>query len=190
MKTPRLFIALPISEEIRKECQALQEIGKTKTSSVKWVDPKQIHLTLVFLGWTDPSLRAEVDGLIQTVSEESPPFSIDVTGLGVFPRLQSPKVVWVGIPEEAALMKLQHDLAEKIGSLGIPLEKRPYRPHLTLGRVKEGAVSDPFIHWITQERDIQIGRCDFSQVALMESQLRPGGSQYECLFASPLKGRS
>ena len=188
MKTPRLFVALPISEEIRKGCEALQAIGKTKTTSVKWIDPQQIHLTLVFLGWTDPSLRSRIEEVVQEVSEGSPPFSLNVTGLGVFPRLRSPKVVWVGIPEESALMKLQQELAHQIGLLGITMEARPYRPHLTLGRIKEGAVSDPFIHWISQEKEIQIGRCHVSQVALMESQLRPGGSEYNCLFAATLKG--
>ena len=187
MKTPRLFIALPISEEIRKGCEALQAIGKTKTASVKWVDLEQIHLTLVFLGWTDPSLRERIEEVIQEVSEESPPFSIRVTGLGVFPRLRSPKVVWVGVSEEAALMKLQQGLTKKIGSLGIELETRPYRPHLTLGRVKEGPVHAPFIHWITQEKGIQIGGCAVSQVALMGSQLSPGGSVYDRLFTSTLK---
>lgn len=188
MKTPRLFVALPISEEIRKGCEALQAVGKTKTAAVRWVDPQQIHLTLVFLGWTDPSLRVRIEEVIQKVSDRSAPFSINVTGLGVFPKLRSPKVVWVGVPEEAALMKLQHDLAEKIGSLGITIESRSYRPHLTLGRVSEGTVSDPFTDWITQEKGIQIGRCVVSEVALMESQLRPGGSEYDCLFASTLKG--
>jgi 2'-5' RNA ligase len=188
MKTPRLFVALPISEEIQKGCEALQAIGKTKTTSVKWIDPKQIHLTLVFLGWTDRPLRTRIEEVIQEVSENSPPLSITVTGLGVFPRLRSPKVVWAGIPEEAALMKLQHTLTEKIGSLGVTMESRPYRPHLTLGRVKDGTVSDPFIRWITQEKTIQIGRCAVSQLALMESHLRPGGSEYDCLFTSKLKG--
>ena len=189
MKTPRLFIALPISEEIRKGCEALQAIGKTKTTSVKWIDPQQIHLTLVFLGWTDSSLRARIEEVIQEVSERSSPFSINVNGLGVFPPLRSPKVVWAGIPEETPLMKLQQDLTDRIGSLGIPLEKRPYRPHLTLGRVREGFASDPFTRWITQEKEVQIGQCTVSQVVLMESQLRPAGSVYESLFASPFKNR-
>jgi RNA 2',3'-cyclic 3'-phosphodiesterase len=188
MKTPRLFVALPISEEIRKGCEALQTVGKTKTTGVRWVDPQQIHLTLVFLGWTDRSLQERIEAVIQEVAGGAPPFSIDVAGLGVFPRLRSPKVVWAGIPEAAPLMKLQHDLAEKIGSLDIPLETRPYRPHLTLGRVKDGGVSDPFVQWITQEKGVQIGRCAVSEVVLMESRLKPGGSVYGRLFTSPLKG--
>lgn len=188
MKTPRLFIALPISDEIRKECEALQAVGKTKIASVKWVDPRQIHLTLVFLGWTDPTLQAEIERVIREVSEAAAPFSINVTGLGVFPQLRSPKVVWAGVPEEKPLMALQQALAKKIGSAGLPLESRPYRPHLTLGRVREGSVPDPFVRWITEEKEKTLGTCAVTQVMLMESQLGPGGSVYNCRFASALKG--
>src|SRR5581483_12250999 len=118
VKTPRLFVALPVSEEIQKGCEALQAIGKTKTASVRWVDPKQIHLTLVFLGWTDPALQSKIEAVIQEIAGDSPPFTLKVTGLGVFPKLHAPKVIWAGVAEEKPLMELQHALAEKIGAAG------------------------------------------------------------------------
>lgn len=188
VKTPRLFVALPVSDEIQKGCEALQAIGKTKTASVRWVDPKQIHLTLVFLGWTDPALQSKIEAVIQEIAGDFPPFTLKVTGLGAFPKLHSPKVIWAGVAEERPLMTLQHALAEKIGSVGIVLESRPYRPHLTLGRVQEGKVSEPFTRWIGQEKGAPIGECPASRVALMESRLRPEGSIYTARFVAALQG--
>lgn len=166
----------------------MQAVGKTKTTSVKWVDPAQLHLTLVFLGWTDPPLQSRIEAVIQRAAAGIPPFTLKVNGMGVFPKLRSPKVIWAGVAEEEPLMTLQQALAEEIGAAGIALERRPYRPHLTLGRVREGNVPEPFTRWISQEKGARIGECAASQVMLMESRLRPEGSVYDSLFAAALKG--
>jgi len=165
----------------------LQAVGKTKTTSVRWVDPKQIHLTLVFLGWTDPPLQSRIEAVIQKVAAGASPFTLKVNGMGVFPKLLSPKVIWAGVAEEAPLMTLQQTLSEELGAAGLSLERRPYRPHLTLGRVREGNVPEPLIRWIGQEKEARSGECAVSRVMLMESRLRPEGSFFIALFTSKLK---
>lgn len=188
IRTVRLFIALPISGEIKKRCEELQQVGKEKIPSVRWVDPKQIHLTLVFLGWTDPTLRDRIGEAIQETTRSQPPFTLRVIGMGVFPKVQAPKIIWVGVSEEAALMRLQKELAGRIDRLGLPVETRPYRPHLTLGRVREGGVPDQdwFSRWIAGEKGHEIGTCEMTEVALMESRSSPGGSVYNTLLRSEL----
>jgi 2'-5' RNA ligase len=183
----RLFIALPISHEIRKRCEALEEIGRQKTSSIRWVDPEQIHLTLFFLGWTDPALQPKIETQIREAARESAPFSAQVTGLGVFPKPSSPKVFWVGVSNEPTLLALQENLSARMGGLGFSVETRPYRPHLTLGRMK-GPVPEAFKRWVTEGNGLQIGRCEMETVMLMESRMRPEGSIYTPLFTTALGG--
>lgn len=183
----RLFIALPISEEIRKRCEALGEIGRQKASSVRWIDPEQIHLTLFFLGWTDPALQPKIEAQIQEAARKVAPFSVQVTGLGVFPKLSSPKVFWAGLSSEPTLLALQQNLSTRMAALGFSMETRPYRPHLTLGRIK-GAVPDAFTRWVVEGSGLQIGRCEMETVTLMESRMRPEGSIYTPLFTTALGG--
>jgi 2'-5' RNA ligase len=183
----RLFIALPISNEIRKRCEALEEIGRQKASSIRWVNPEQIHLTLFFLGWTDPALQPKIEAQIREAARESAPFSVQVTGLGVFPKPSSPKVFWVGLSSEPTLLALQQNLSDRMGTLGFSVETRPYRPHLTLGRIK-GAVPEAFTRWVVEGSGLQIGHCDMETVTLMESRMRPEGSIYTPLFTTTLGG--
>lgn len=187
----RLFIALPISEEIRERLKELQETGRGKGLPARWIAPAGIHLTLVFLGWTEPDLQAKVEEAIERVARLTPPFALDIFGLGVFPRIQAPKVIWVGIEEAPALMALQRRVALEMAELGFELEARPYRPHLTLGRVESPQrreKPDRFIEWMMEGKDLNIGTCRMEKVVLMKSELQPGGSVYLSLFESELKG--
>ena len=187
MMSIRLFIALPISEEIRKRCEALEEIGRQKASSIRWVAPEQIHLTLFFLGWTDPALQPKIETQIQEAAREATPFSIQVTGLGVFPKPSAPRVFWVGLSSEPALLALQQSLSTRMAALGFPMETRPYRPHLTLGRIK-GPVPEAFTRWVIEGSGLQIGRGEMDTVMLMESRMKPEGSVYTPLFTTTLGG--
>lgn len=181
----RLFVALPISEEIRKQCVSLQEIGRQKASSIRWVAPEQIHLTLFFLGWTDPAMQPKIETEIRETAARSVSFLVQISGLGLFPKPAAPKVFWVGVSNESPLLSLQQVLSERMASLGFPVETRPYRPHLTLGRVK-GSVPDGFIRWVAEESRLQIGECDMESLLLMESRMRPEGSIYTPLFTAGL----
>lgn len=183
----RLFIALPISEEIRKRCEALEEIGRQKASSIRWVNPEQIHLTLFFLGWTDPALQPNIEAQIREAAREASPFSLEVRGLGVFPKPSAPKVFWAGASNEPILLALQQNLSARMAALGFSIETRPYRPHLTLGRIK-GSVPDAFTRWVAEGNGLQIGRCEMETVTLMESRMRPEGSIYTPLFTTALGG--
>ena len=190
MKTLRLFIALPISEEIRKRLKGLQEIGRGKSVSARWVAPDKIHLTLVFLGWTDPALQEKIEEEVDEGARLSPPFTLHVGGLGVFPRLQAPKVIWAGVEAAPDLIALQRQLSMRMAGLGFELDARPYSPHLTLGRVESlpRKSLDSFAEWITEGKDLEVGRCSVKEVVLMKSELQPGGSIYINLFASKLRG--
>lgn len=188
-KTARLFIALPISREIREKCAAIQDHGRKQVASVRWGDPDQLHLTLLFLGQLELPQDLQVKEVIQEIANNFPPFSVDIARLGAFPERQSPKVIWIGVSESPLLMAMQKKLKNGVAALGIPLETRPYRPHLTLGRNrKEGGSTDHLTHWMMQQEELQLGECEMKEVILMESHLKPEGPLYKCLLAVPLRG--
>src|SRR5207247_1313213 len=109
---------------------------------LKWVRPDHAHLTLVFLGDVE---EMRVPAVIETASRhvEGSPIEIMLDTIGVFPRRGAPRVLWIGLGEGASrLSELQHELAQRITALGIPLEDRPFHPHLTLARWRESRSPD------------------------------------------------
>jgi len=107
---------------------------------VKWVDPDNIHLTLKFLGNTDSGIVGKITSALEEAVRGTPPFSIEVGGLGVFPNTRHVRVVWVGLTGEVAkLGQLQQRIETVLVPLGFAAESRSFTPHLTLGRVNDYA---------------------------------------------------
>ncbi|MCM8783282.1 MAG: RNA 2',3'-cyclic phosphodiesterase [Candidatus Omnitrophica bacterium] len=133
----RTFIAIEIPEPLRKEFSQLQNELKKSDADVKWVDPKNMHLTLKFLGNTEEKELREIKEVLEKNIQDTNPFEINFFRLGAFPKLDFPRVIWVGIEKGKENLTL---LAEKIEKClvqrGFPKEKKPYSCHLTLGRLR------------------------------------------------------
>src|SRR5262245_32157842 len=134
----RTFIAVELEKGIRSRCVALQQSLGRSGGEVKWVEPDNIHVTLLFLGEVD---EREVHELCRAVCETCSgfePFALSVEGLGCFPNARRPRVVWVGVGAGAARLVALHDALETpLLELGCyRREERRYTPHVTLGRVK------------------------------------------------------
>jgi 2'-5' RNA ligase len=134
----RLFIALPLPEPALAELAAVQRRLRNSGHPVRWADPQGIHLTLQFLGPTDPAL---VQPLLEALSRIAPaPFPLHLGPLGAFPGLREPRIVWVGLAgDTAALSALQAAVAQATAPFGFVPEARPFHPHLTLGRTRPEA---------------------------------------------------
>ncbi len=189
----RLFIAILVSDEIKRQLEKLQEEGHrqeggTPVGAVSWPRPENMHITLIFLGETYPRQRDPIEKIIQEVAKNIPPFSITVEGLSVFPDLSRPRVLFAKIQNGQPLFELHQHLASKLKALGIRLEKRSYQPHLTLGRIRSGKLSDAMTHWLVEKKEAHVGECSVKSVHLMQSQLKPTGSIYTTLFSSTLEG--
>ncbi len=189
MTTIRAFIAIRLPAPVER---ALGEIAQTLSlhvprGAVRWVRPEQIHLTLNFLGDTPvdklPAIRLAMDA----TAEGRSPFSLRLGGVGCFPNERRPRVIWVGLSGSAAqLAALKSDLDERLAPLGWPLEDKPFRAHLTLGRVKdERAVQG--MKWTAEVPDVEI---PVAAVHLIESRLRPEGPLYTTLHTTHLSGES
>jgi len=194
MEKIRTFIAIELDESVKDGLAKLQERlkGKAPQGSVRWVRLEGIHLTLKFLGDVPADQIEEITRALQKSCQGFAPFSLSCGGLGCFPNLKRPRVMWVGIQEETGtLAKLQKAIEENVAPLGYPAEKRKFSPHLTLGRVQKraGAGDQRRLGELVGASEIGIlGQMEVRSVNLMRSDLRPSGAVYTRLAEVELEG--
>lgn len=161
----RAFIALELDEETQDDLGALCY----GLPDVRWVDPSLMHLTLHFLG--DVELEPVLEAL---ASVPMPPsFSVTLSGVGRF-LAKTGGAIWVGVEDSEPLARLHESMRRALRLAGVPLEKRKFQPHITLGRIR--ATPDEEIHaYLEQFAGYRRALSPFSGVTLFESQLRPDG---------------
>lgn len=180
----RLFVAVDLSDEARQAMAAEQKrIAAAlagRQTSLKWVRPEHMHLTLVFLGSVDV---ARAPAIVEAMSRDvdGPPFDMVFDGVGVFPPHGEPRVLWTGVRQGAAeLVSLHRELGQRAAALGIALEERSFHPHLTLGRWRESRRQDRERALAAEGRD-SIARVPVQRATLYESRLSPSGPTYAAL---------
>lgn len=179
-ETLRLFVAVDLSDPIKADLSSLVGEFRRLAPEERWVRPEAIHLTLKFLGWT---LKERVGTIEEAIAESIRPFrafSLEVRGVGVFPNLHGPRVVWVGVIDHGTtLAHLCASVDAGLEPLGFSREERPFRPHLTLGRLAEGRrVPRDLVDAIAGKAQNPFGVFKVKAVTLMQSDLSPGGSIY------------
>lgn len=183
----RSFIAINLEESLRPHLSWLQDTLRTAGAEVSWVRVENIHLTLKFLGEVTKKRLDVVKEAIKEVTRTGFPFPINLQGLGVFPNLRSPRVVWVGVEEETGeLKRLQGDLEKVLSKKGFPKEGRPYTPHLTLGRVRSPKNKEGLVALLEAYKGESLGGMQVKSMELMQSQLFPKGAVYSILESFPL----
>ncbi len=138
-ETLRTFIALPLPEEwIGQLGETIADLSRALPQGVRWVSPDGIHLTLKFLGATDSRAVPRVlDAIVESFADASSPL-LSLSVLGTFPGGRNPRVIWAGVSGGAEGLEDLHRRAERaVSGLGWPMDGRPFRPHLTLGRVRD-----------------------------------------------------
>lgn len=143
MEQIRAFIAIELPEGLKISLARLQDsLRSGREEFVKWVDPEGIHLTLKFLGNVPSDKIAEITEATARAAKGVKPFYLQAQGVGAFPNLKSPKVVWVGLGGEIQSLKnLQSRIERTLSELDFPTEAKEFSPHLTLGRVRDKATS-------------------------------------------------
>jgi RNA 2',3'-cyclic 3'-phosphodiesterase len=178
----RLFCAVELSEAVKAEAGQIaarlaEGLGSSATRAVTWVAPPAMHLTVRFIGEADDTLAAEIRRRVGEPFELAP-FHVTVSGVGAFPASGPPRVVWLGIREGAAeLARVNADLESRFEGLGLSRDDRPFRAHLTLGRVK-GPLGPGARQVIASSSAASAGRCPVERVTLFESRLSPSGARY------------
>jgi 2'-5' RNA ligase len=187
----RLFIAVDLDDAARTAIAAEQKriaaAMRDAKSSLRWVQPAHMHLTLVFLGEvSEPQAPGVVDAIGQPVA--AAPFDMTLQGLGVFPSRGGPRAFWIGITEGASdLTNLQLEIARRVAGLGIVLESRPFHPHLTLGRWRQSRPSDRR-HALAAARPDVVARVAVAGATLYHSRISSAGPTYTALARANLTG--
>lgn len=134
----RLFIAIELDAGGRQAVEQLVLRLKRTPGRIRWCTPQQYHLTLAFLGSTPAEHVADIAAAMELAAAEVQPFDFELSHFGGFPDLQHPRVLWVGIDEPTGeLVRLQKRLADELTGIGFVMEDRVFRPHITVGRVKD-----------------------------------------------------
>jgi len=182
----RAFVAIELPDEVRRGLAGLrEELQRDEHRFVKWVDPDGVHLTLKFLGNVPAGRVTEIARAIEVAAKAVTPFELEVSGLGVFPNLKQVRVLWVGIGGEVDRLKeLQRGIDTELAALGFAREDRPFVPHLTLARVRQGAspwerrsLGELFNTAVFEDKY----EAKVETVSLMRSELTPAGAIYSRL---------
>lgn len=182
----RLFIAVNPPEPVRRAiAQSLAPVREAGLP-IRWLDPEGIHLTLKFLGAVDRQREPDIVAGLDAVCDGVKGFTLPLGGFGAFPNPEQPRVVWVGCEAVPALELLQHGVETQMARLGFPVEGRPFRPHLTVGRARRGAGRVASLgEWLDNLRYEESVRVE--SLDLMESVLGRGHARYTRRHAATLR---
>ena len=179
----RAFLALPLAEAFEVSVRPLLEKLKAQYPEIKWVQASQIHVTLHFFGAIGRRDVARISDCVLPVTQKTKPFHLLLHGMGGFPNLEQPRVIWGGMEGETeALTELHFALEKRLKAERFECEKRPFKPHLTLGRAREGKRVGPLKNVVLGPTQLK----RISEIILYQSILTPAGPRYEKLQTFPL----
>lgn len=190
MRVMRLFVAVNFPFEIKKSIGSfMQDLRKVK-ADLKWVEPENLHLTVQFLGNVSEEQVADVVEALKRSVAGIAPFTLKLSGVGVFPARERPRVFWVGAAGETdKLLELSRRVQRELKGLGFDPGKNKFSPHLTLARLRSPAgFSDVMDRAEKAAENKVFGAAKISTVDLMLSELGPKGPKYHTLARAPLGG--
>ena len=184
---PRLFVALEIGSKAQRQVADEQKrLAETmRGAALRWTKYEQLHITLVFIGQvSEERAAAIVDAMRDPLPQ--PPFRFALGGLGAFPPRGAPRALWIGVKSGAEqVVRVQGLVAERLETLGVERERRPFSPHLTLARWKDSRSSDR--PRTTTASPPTIASADAHGVTLFQSHVTSAGSTYTALVECRLQ---
>jgi 2'-5' RNA ligase len=191
MSLIRAFIAVEIPHDIQHNIQKeTAKLRKEIDGLIRWVPAGNMHLTLKFLGDVSANSVEFLIQMLRTEADNVTGFAVQLAGLGSFPNLKRPRVIYIGMQAPAGLDALQRGVESASRRLGYEPEERPFSPHLTLGRVKQNitAADQQKIRRTIEGTQVDVlGTARVASVHLYKSELKPSGSVYTRIYSAPLK---
>ncbi len=186
----RSFLAFRLPAEIRTVVEQVHDGLKDASRDVKWVRPGSVHLTVAFLGSVDEEAIPALSEAVRGVCAGFAPFRLAVRGTGLFPNPRRPRVIWLGLEGDVERMGgLRDALQDVLEPFGVERERRPFRPHLTLGRFRKGGIMDDRLaEAMDGWTEVESPACVLSELVLFKSDLRRGGAVHTELDRFPLSG--
>ena len=190
----RTFIAIEISAEIRATLAQAQSHLKYSGADVKWVEPGNIHLTLKFLGEINEEKCAKITAALDSIAKTIAPFEISLKDIGAFPKIDFPRVIWVGLDKGTReSIELAGKIDEALSKIGFAKETRPFAAHLTIGRVRSAknkeALKEKVEKLQGQVASSRVQGYVVKSVIIFQSTLTPTGSIYTKLHEAPFLDR-
>jgi 2'-5' RNA ligase len=187
-----LFTAIDLHASVRERIAAEQQrlLAELRAAPLRWVRPEHLHLTLVFIGDVADDVAATIVNVMRRDISQRP-FQIEFAGFGVFPPRGAPRALWLGVRKGSDdVVAVQQRLAVRLHEVGVPLEGRPFTPHLTLARWRgRGGRASERPRSLIANRE-SIATADVGAVTLFQSRLSSQGPTYTVLAESPLVGSS
>ncbi len=177
----RAFLAFEIAEpNIRKKLTDMQTFAAQTGVDLKLVEPENIHITIRFLGEVTLNM---VDKIFEEMKKiQFKPFPMQLTGIGVFPSLNYPRVLWAGIAQGAEqLQNIVNQIEPKLQSLGFPPDHNAFSPHLTIARVRSARNKPQLVEFVTKNAKYNFGEMEAKCLQLKRSELTPKGPIYSTL---------
>ena len=188
--TVRTFVAVEISEPVRRAAAKLIKTLSTTAADVKWVEPQNLHLTVKFLGDVILKETARICQAVQKAAAEVEPFELTIGGVGAFPNPERPRTIWIGGHCEDAAdvdaadgMALLHEkIEQRLAKLGFRKDSRRFQAHLTIGRVRRGGPGLADLARLVQENaDLPLGKTVVREAVVFSSQMTREGPAYHPL---------
>jgi 2'-5' RNA ligase len=185
----RLFLALELPPATAEQIHAAVAPLRVAEPALAWVPVQKLHLTLKFLGGSDDTRVAALVQATDRVAARHRPFELTLATVGAFPNLRRPRVVWIGVHGEPRLELLHHDVEIAAAEVGYEVEGRPFRPHVTLARVRAPLPTDRARALARAARAISYSTTAFvDRLTLFDSATGESGAHYRRLHSATLGG--
>jgi 2'-5' RNA ligase len=176
--TKRTFIAYRVNAG-KEILDCLGQLRRSlKEEKIRWVDPASMHITLTFIGDTAEQQAIEIGKIMERYVPRYSPPEIIIQGMGIFRSISKPRVIWLGINPIPELEDLKTEIDRELGQIGLSVEKRPFRPHLTLGRVRWLNDKLRLADLVNEYHGKLFQNDEIDELVLLESVLRPEGPLY------------
>ena len=186
--TIRAFIAIPLDPKIQHSIEYMQDRLKKSNNDIKWVKPENIHITLKFLGDVTTEQINSVKQTLLNCTHNTRPFKVKLSQLGAFPNIECPRTLWIGLKDsKQQLNRMAVSLEKALGKIGFQGDQRPFRSHITIGRIRSSknidALSKSMSNYPISENCIQT----ISKIILFQSILSSEEPIYKSLYQVKFK---
>jgi RNA 2',3'-cyclic 3'-phosphodiesterase len=174
----RIFIAIKVNPG-----ETFSELISTfrsdlRNDNIKWINPENIHITLVFLGNTEENLIKDIGSMLEKICKNSGVFDLVIRGTGVFRNINDPRIIWTNIDHSEKLLMIADKILSGLTQMNIKLEDKPFKPHITIGRIKHLNNKDTFRKLTEKYQTVELQKIHVSEVILYESILLEHGPKY------------
>jgi RNA 2',3'-cyclic 3'-phosphodiesterase len=188
----RTFIAIELPASVRERLQAPIDALAPIGDALRGGRPEGIHLTLHFLGAVEEGSIAELADRVGAALRGQQPLTVEVAGVGAFPSIPRAQVLYadIGGPQRERLIALQASIRPALEGAGLPIEARPFKPHLTLARARRPLRAEErraVEAWSEKWKPVRFGQMDVGGVSLFRSELGGGPPRYTTLREFPLQ---